>query len=66
MEDASISPSVLLNPLVLTHKAVNFLVTGGGCGVGAGTTIVPTPELAEPLAGKGTFITYVSASENWI
>jgi hypothetical protein len=59
IEDTSISPRVLLNSPVLTHKAVNFLVTRGGCGAGAGA-VVRNPGFAEPLAGKRAFVTYVS------
>jgi hypothetical protein len=52
IEDISISPSVLLNSPVLTHRAVNFLVTGGGCGTAAGTEAEPTPGFAELVTGS--------------
>jgi hypothetical protein len=52
MEFTSISPSVLLNSPVLTHRAVNFLVTGGECGMGAGTAVEPNPGFAELVTGS--------------
>jgi hypothetical protein len=52
IEDTSISPRVLLNSPVLTHRAVNFLVTGGGFGTGAGTAVEPNPGFEALVTGS--------------
>lgn len=48
----SISPRVLLNSPVFTHRAVYFRITGGGSGGGGGGIAAPSRGFVGWLAGR--------------